>query len=90
MKQLTIRGIDSRLDHFLKQEAERRGQSVNRYVLSILRVAAGEERDAQPQCVSMISTILQAHGRRQSMPSSSRIWPGEVLTRNYGNDKHSA
>ncbi|MEZ4837323.1 MAG: hypothetical protein R2873_35895 [Caldilineaceae bacterium] len=48
MKQLTIRGIDSRLDHFLKQEAERRGQSVNRYVLSILRVAAGEERDAQP------------------------------------------
>jgi plasmid stability protein len=47
MKQLTIRGIDSRLDHHLKQEAERRGQSVNRYVLSILRTAAGENPGSQ-------------------------------------------
>lgn len=47
MKQLTIRGIDSRLDHFLKQEAERRGQSVNRYVLSLLRAATGADPSSQ-------------------------------------------
>ncbi|MBX2999217.1 MAG: hypothetical protein KF893_11955 [Caldilineaceae bacterium] len=47
MKQLTIRGIDSRLDHYLKREAERQGQSVNKYVLSLLRAAAGE--GANPQ-----------------------------------------
>jgi hypothetical protein len=41
MTQLTIRGVDGNLQQILKHEAERRGQSVNRYVLSLLQEAAG-------------------------------------------------
>ena len=41
MKQLTIRGVDSKLHHDLKAEADRRGLSINRYVLSVLRTALG-------------------------------------------------
>ena len=41
MKQLTVRGVDSNLLQLLKNEAARRGLSVNRYVLSILREALG-------------------------------------------------
>jgi hypothetical protein len=41
MTQLTVRGVDGGLHHFLQQEAERRGQSINRYVLSLLQEAAG-------------------------------------------------
>jgi len=47
MTQLTVRGIDAKLHQYLKQEAERRGESVNRYVLSLLRNAAGEEIGVQ-------------------------------------------
>jgi hypothetical protein len=46
MKQLTIRGVDSKLHHDLKAEAERRGLSINRYVLSVLRgVLGGDSRN---------------------------------------------
>ncbi|MBI1297944.1 antitoxin [bacterium] len=47
MTQLTVRGIDAKLHQYLKQEAERRGESVNRYVLSLLRNAAGDESNTQ-------------------------------------------
>lgn len=39
--QLTIRSVDPELQHILKTEAKRRGLSVNRYVLMLLREAAG-------------------------------------------------
>ena len=46
MKQLTIRGVDSKLHDHLKAEADRRGLSINRYVLSVLRDALGiDNRD---------------------------------------------
>ncbi len=41
VKQLTLRGVDSNLHHDLKAEADRRGLSVNRYILSVLRGAQG-------------------------------------------------
>lgn len=43
MKQLTIRGVDSKLHHDLKAEADRRGLSVNRYIVSVLRGAQGDD-----------------------------------------------
>jgi len=48
MTQLTVRGVDSRVHRFLVQEAERRGQSVNRYVLTLLQEVAGM-RNSDPQ-----------------------------------------
>jgi plasmid stability protein len=47
MNQLTIRGIDSKLHHDLKVEAERRGLSINRYVLSILHGTLGGDNGSQ-------------------------------------------
>ena len=41
MKQITVRGIDSDLDRALMREASRRGMSMNRFVLSVLRRALG-------------------------------------------------
>ena len=41
MTQLTVRGIDPHLHDALKREAQRQGQSVNRYVLDLLREALG-------------------------------------------------
>jgi len=41
MTQLTVRGVDPHLHDALKREAQRQGQSVNRYVLDILRQALG-------------------------------------------------
>ena len=48
MDQLTIRGIDASLDEWLKQEAKRRGQSVNRYVLTLLQEASGATKPGKP------------------------------------------
>ena len=42
MKQLTVRGVDDFLDQRLKQEAQEKGISVNRYVLEVLRDATGQ------------------------------------------------
>lgn len=41
MTQLTIRGLDEQLHQRLKEEAQRRGLSMNRYVLFILEKTAG-------------------------------------------------
>jgi len=41
MKQLTVRGVKSDLHNALKAEAARRGMSVNRVVLALLREAVG-------------------------------------------------
>lgn len=41
MTQLTVRGVDPHLHDTLKREAQRQGQSVNRYVLNVLRQALG-------------------------------------------------
>jgi plasmid stability protein len=43
MKQLTVRSVDEELHAALKQEAQRRGVSINRYVLQVLTEAAGLE-----------------------------------------------
>jgi hypothetical protein len=40
-KQLTVRGLDARLDRTLRAEARRRGLSVNRTVLGLLSEATG-------------------------------------------------
>jgi hypothetical protein len=47
MKQLTIRGVDSKLHHDLKAEADRLGLSINRYILSILRGTVGRDNGSQ-------------------------------------------
>lgn len=41
MKQLTVRGVKNDLHNALKSEATRRGISVNRVVLALLREAVG-------------------------------------------------
>ena len=43
MKQLTVRSVDEKLHAALKQEAQQRGVSVNRYVLQVLTEATGLE-----------------------------------------------
>ena len=44
MRQISIRNVDPRTAARLKRNAERRGQSLNRYLQSLLRQgAAGEE-----------------------------------------------
>ena len=49
MKQLTVRGIGIELHTALKLGAERRGMSMNRYVLSILRDAVGMDAGLEPR-----------------------------------------
>ena len=39
--QLTVRGVDTQLERRLREEAERRGLSVNRTVLQLLRDGVG-------------------------------------------------
>ena len=41
LKQLTIRGVEMNLHRSIKEEARRRGLSINRYVLLVLREAVG-------------------------------------------------
>ena len=41
MKQLTVRGVDGPLHTALKREAQRRGVSVNRCILSLLKQSLG-------------------------------------------------
>jgi hypothetical protein len=41
MKQLTVRGVNDDLHNALKEEADRRGTSMNRVVLSLLKEAMG-------------------------------------------------
>ena len=41
MKQLTIRGVSNDLHSKLKEEADRRGTSMNRVVLALLKEAMG-------------------------------------------------
>lgn len=41
MKQLIIRGIGTELHNAIKDEARRRGLSINRFVLAIIREAIG-------------------------------------------------
>lgn len=48
MKQLTVRGVDRALDESLRQEAERRGLSVNRTVLALLRESFGLAENGSP------------------------------------------
>ena len=49
MAQLTIRGVDDNLQQLLRREAARRSQSINRYVLSLLRQATGMSNAAQAE-----------------------------------------
>lgn len=44
MTQLTVRGIDAQLHKALKEDAQKRGVSVNRIVLDALRQMAGLEQ----------------------------------------------
>jgi hypothetical protein len=46
-KQLTVRGLDARLERTLRAEARRRGLSVNRTVLGLLSEATGLTGDAR-------------------------------------------
>lgn len=41
MKQLTVRGVNDDLHNALKREADRRGTSMNRVVLALLKEAMG-------------------------------------------------
>lgn len=45
MKRLTVRGVSDDLHRALKQEAERRGTSMNRVVLAVLKEAMGVSND---------------------------------------------
>ena len=47
MKQATIRGIDGPLERRLREEAHRRGLSLNRTVLMLLRQATGLAKTAE-------------------------------------------
>ncbi len=49
MSQLTIRGVDDKLQQLLKREAARRNQSVNRYILSLLNQTVGTRGAAQTE-----------------------------------------
>lgn len=50
MKQLTIRGVSEDLHRKLKSDAELRNQSINRYVLTIIRERVGlSGGDALPE-----------------------------------------
>lgn len=46
MGQVTLRGVDEKTGKLLKQEARRRGQSVNRTVLELIREAMGQTKDS--------------------------------------------
>lgn len=49
MTQLTIRGIGAELHNALKESARRKGISLNRYVVAILREAAGLGYEVAPE-----------------------------------------
>ena len=65
MTQLTVRGIDPHLHDALKREAQRQGQSVNRYVLDLLREALETERLPDQSRIRTTSTISQALGQQK-------------------------
>lgn len=49
MSQLTVRDVDEPLGDALKREAARRGLSVNRLVLQLLRESLGQEPSPEPR-----------------------------------------
>jgi len=49
MKQLTIRGVDDSLHAALRNGAKRRGLSMNRFILNLIREALGLENTAPQQ-----------------------------------------
>jgi len=51
MKQLTIRGVNNDLHNALKAEAAKRGLSVNRVILTLLREAVGLTNSSRQGCV---------------------------------------
>lgn len=81
MKQLTIRGVDLTLSRTLKEKAGRRGWSVNRYVLYLLREAVGLGPRGQPPTESYHGLDDLAPGLRQNMRRSAGSWlPNAVST----------
>ncbi len=48
MKQTTVRGIDAALARRLREEARRRGLSLNRTLILLLRQATGLARPSEP------------------------------------------
>lgn len=48
MGQVTLRGVDEKVGKLLKDEARRRGKSVNRTVLELLREAMGQADEPGP------------------------------------------
>ncbi len=48
MGQVTLRGVDEKTGNMLKAEARRRGKSVNRTVLELIREAMGQSDDPGP------------------------------------------
>ena len=52
MDQLTVRGIDESLHEWLKLEAKRHNQSVNRYVLTLLQEASGRNKTEKRTAVT--------------------------------------
>jgi hypothetical protein len=52
MTQLTLRGFDKELERKLREEARRRGMSLNRAALSLMRRGAGlEDESPRPNVV---------------------------------------
>lgn len=49
MKQTTVRGIDPALARRLREEARRRGLSLNRTILHLLKQATGLAKASQPE-----------------------------------------
>lgn len=47
MKQITLRGIPHEVERMIKKEAERRGLSLNKAILSTLEKAAGVKGEAK-------------------------------------------
>ena len=77
LSQLTIRGIGVELHNALKESARRKGLSLNRYVVAILREAAGLGYEV---------TWLEPGLRRFTKSSRNTLPCNVISTRFYGNE----
>ena len=67
MKQLTVRGVDAPLDTALQREAQRRGVSVNRCVLSLLRQSLGLSENLPKQTYHDLDHLAGTWTKEQVM-----------------------
>jgi hypothetical protein len=79
MTQLTIRGVDERLGDALKREAKRRGDSVNRLVLELLREGVGQSPGQAPAIYTDLDHLAGTWSEEDAAEFSRYLTPQRAI-----------